>query len=122
MTIPCKKVLNGLRKLSSGTEDVFGFLGNSFCICLISDLSKTYDYTKYKGEINSVIRQLVSDGYLTYTSDEYSFALTQHGLHPYQFQWESFKSFLIRSIIVPIVVSLATTLLTLSIRWLLAML
>lgn len=119
MTKPCRKVLNGLRELSSNTEDILVFLGNTYCICRYDDTDKTYDYAKYKGEINSVIRQLIADGYLEYSFNEYHFTLTQKGLHPHQFQWDNFKNFLWSSIVVPIFVSLATTLLTLLITMLL---
>lgn len=113
MIYTCRNVLAGLRKLTSSTEDLLSFLGNTYCICLIDDIDKTYDYTKYQGEIHSIIKQLVSDGYLEYAQNEYNFTLTQRGLHPYRFQWEACKSFLFRSILIPILVSLATTLLTL---------
>lgn len=119
MTIQCRKVLNGLRKLSSNTEDILGYLGGTNYICLDADINKTYDYTKYKGEIKGIICQLVSDGYLKYGFNENYFTLTQRGLHPYQFQWDAFKGFLWKSILVPIFVSLVTTLLTLLLKALL---
>ena len=109
----CRKVLNELRKLSSSTESILAFLGDTYCICLYDDYTKTYDYTKYKDEITSIIKFLVSEGYLEYTINEFHFTLTQKGLHPYQFQWEIIKKFLLNSILVPIAVSLLTTLLTL---------
>lgn len=113
MISTCRNVLTGLRKLTSNTEDLLSFLGDTYCICLVDDIDKTYDYTKYQGEIHSIIKQLVSDGYLEYGYNEYNFILTQRGLHPYRFQWEACRSFLLRSILVPILVAFATTLLTL---------
>ncbi len=115
----CRKVLKKLRKLSSSTENILCFLGDTCCICLYTDYSKVYDYTKYKGEINSIIKQLVADGYLTYSFNEYHFTLTQRGLHPCQFRWDALKRFLLNSILVPIAVSLLTTLLTLLVQALL---
>lgn len=113
MISTCRTVLSSLRKLSSNSECSLSFLGNTHQICLASDKSKIYDPAKYKGEINGIISQLVSDGYLEYSYSNLSFHLTQRGLHPYRFQWESCKSFLLRSILVPILVAFATTLLTL---------
>lgn len=130
MTIQCRNVLNGLRKLSSSTEDVLWFVDETYYICLDSDsdTERKYDYTKYKGEIHGIIKQLVMDGYLEYDSDddgdvnELYFALTHKGLHPYQLQWDAFKSFLFRSVLVPVIVSLATTVLTLLVEaWLLSL-
>ncbi len=127
MTIQCRNVLNGLRNLSSGTEDVLWFVDKSSYICRYSDpdTDRRYDYAKYKGEIRGIIEQLVMDGYLKYDSDgdevyENYFTLTHKGLHPYRTQWEALKSFLFRSIFVPILVSLTTTLLTLLVQALLS--
>lgn len=120
MTNSCRNVLKNLRKLSSSTEDVLAFLGDTYCICRCDDTENVYDYNEYKGEINSAIKQLVSDGYLEYSINEYHFTLTQKGLHPHQFQWDAFKSFLFTSILVPIGVSFATTLLTLLVQGLLS--
>ena len=118
MIYPCRVVLNNLRTLSNGSEVALTFLGNTHCICLFNDYDKTYDYSKYKGEINSILNQLVSDGYLLLNTADNTFSLTQHGLHPYQFQWDAFKSFLFKSIFVPSVVSFVTTILTLLAQWL----
>jgi hypothetical protein len=117
----CRNVLKGLRRISSNTEDILTFLGETTCICLFNDYKAevTYDYDKYKGEIHSIIDQLVSDGYLSYCDSKYNFTITQKGLHPYEFQWDAFKSFLFRSILVPIAVSFATTLITLLVQALL---
>lgn len=120
MTKSCKNVLSNLRKLSNNTEDVLAFLGGTTCICLASNESATYDYSKYANEIYSVIRQLVKAGYLDYSHNEYYFTLTQQGLHPYRFAWDTLKLFLLKSILVPIVVSVITTLITLSIQSLLS--
>lgn len=120
MTIQCRNVLKNLRNLSSNTENDFAFLADTNYICLELDTSQRYDYTKYEYEINSIIKQLVTDGYLEYGHNEYYFSLTHKGLHPHQFQWDVFKPFLFKSIIVPIVVSFFTTLGTLLLQWLLA--
>lgn len=116
----CRDVLKNLRKLSYCTEDTLGFLGNSYCICRYDDYDKVYDYGKYKGEISSIIEQLVSDGYIKYAINENTFTLTQKGLHPYRFEWEAIKHFLLTSVLVPIVVSVVTTLLTLFVEGLLS--
>ncbi len=119
MTKPCRKVLNNLRKLSDNTEDVLSYLRDTSCICLYDDVDRIYDYSKYKNEIYGIIKQLVTDGYLQYYRAERLFTLTHKGLHPHQFQWEIFKSFFFKSILVPVGVSFVTTLLTLLAQWLL---
>lgn len=118
MTYQCRAVLKNLRILTNGSGDSLTFLGNTNCICFLNDYYKTYDYTKYKGEIQSIINQLISDGYLLLNTADNTFSLTQRGLHPYQFQWDAFRAFLFTSIFVPAAVSFVTTLLTLLANWL----
>lgn len=109
----CRYVLRGLQKLSANTEDRLSFFGSTTCICLVKDYDQVFDYSRYKGEIHSIIHQLILDGYLIPCDvGEYNFTLTSKGLHPYRFQWEQIKLFLFRSVFVPIVVSVVTTLIT----------
>lgn len=118
MTKPCRTVLNELRKLSSHTESTFVLYAYPHYIFL-ANTDKSFEYDKYKEEIFGIIEQLVSDGYLKYTINQNYFCLTHKGLHKYQFEWDSFKSFLFRSIFVPVLVSFITTLLTLLVQVLL---
>lgn len=119
MIKPCRDVLHGLQKLTNNTEDILSFLDDTTCICRFDDYSNTYDYYKYRNEIRSIISQLVKDGYLEYSSSKSQFHLTQLGLHLYQFKIEAIKRFLFTSILVPIVVSVATTVITLLVQGLL---
>lgn len=118
MTKPCRTVLNELRKLSSHTESTLVLYINPHYICL-ENTGKVFNYIKYKDEIFGIIEHLVSDGYLKYTINQNHFCLTHKGLHKYQFEWDAFKSFLFRSIFVPVLVSFITTLLTLLVQVLL---
>lgn len=119
MTIQCRKVLNELRKLSSRTKYFsFTLYEDTHCI-YVTDTDESYDYAKYENEIFGIIKQLVDDGYLEYTLNQYYFYLTHKGIHIFQFQWDACKSFLFNSILVPIFVSVVTTLLTILIKGLL---
>lgn len=109
----CKIVLKGLRKIANGQSTDLAFLGETTCICRLDDYSIKYDYAKYENEISSIVSQLGKDGYLEFTVNEYHFVLTQKGLHPYAFQWESIKEFLLKSVAIPVIVALITTLITL---------
>lgn len=113
MTLQCRIVLKELQKLSDYTETELSFLGESTCICLSSNYDKIYNYSKYQNEIVGIIQQLADDGYLTYTRNNHFFTLTHKALHRHQFKWEIFKSFLIKSVLVPIFVAFITTLITL---------
>lgn len=120
MTRNCRNVLKNLRKLSNSSENVLSFASNGPYLYRLDSPSEVYDYSVYKKEIRGIIHQLVLDGYLQYSDDQYEFVITQLGLHPYQFRWESFKKFLFKSVFIPVVVSFLTTILTLVINSLLS--
>lgn len=109
MTKQCKDVLKQLRKISNSTDDTLCFILGNTHICLDSDETCYYDYSEYKGEIKSIIDWLSKDGYIEYTNNKYNFTLTHKGLHPYRITWDSLKTFLFRSIVVPAGVSALTT-------------
>lgn len=115
----CRKVLNGLRSLANNSDNSLSLLEPHTLICATSNLYTGYDYTEYKNEIHSILRQLAEDKYIAYINNS-DFILTQRGLHPYRFQWEAIKTFLLKSILVPIGVSFVTTLATLLLQWLLS--
>lgn len=81
----------------------------------------TYDWIEknYSQPIEAVfatVRYLNKLGYLDIAETDshihYGVVLTETALHPYEFTWEEVKSFLIRSILVPIVVSVAASIIT----------
>ena len=116
MTYSCKDVLNHLREISGNQSQVLSlsFGPDNICCCTVTQ--KHYDYTKYAGEFDSIISELVRNNYLEYSGNHMSFSLTFKGLHPYALVWEELKSFLIRSFAVPIVISVITTIITLYIK------
>lgn len=67
-------------------------------------------------QVYAVIKYLEGQGYIRISylgKSPVGIALTEPGQHPYQFSVEVFKSFLIRSVLTPIVVAFITTLITL---------
>lgn len=119
MTYQCSYVLRQLRKLTEKSESLMSYVSGSTEICLFENQSVTYDYSKLQNEINSIINELISQGYLVNGFNEYNFSLTHKGLHPYLVKWDIVKMFLIKSCLVPITVSITTTLLTLWLKGLL---
>lgn len=115
MTYTCSRVLRQLRKLSGNSGSTMGYLGQSTEIVLIENDSVTFNYSRWKNEIESIIRELIRQGYLEQDFNEYHFHLTHKGLHPYQVVLDDLKIFLLKSVVVPIVISAATTLITLCI-------
>lgn len=120
MTIQCKRVLKGLRKLTHNSEESLAFLGGHNCIVLQSDYDTGYDYSKDEKEIHGIIETLSENGYINHVSDA-NFSLTHKALHLHWFAWEAVKHFLFHSIFVPIVVafltSIATSLLIQLLQW-----
>lgn len=113
MTYECSHILRQLRKLSKYSDSTMGYIGESTEICLLEDTSITYNYSKWEKEIESILNELIRQGYLELDFNKYHFHLTHKGLHPYKIRFESFKLFLLKSVAVPIVVSATTSLIVL---------
>lgn len=119
MIYPNNAFLRNLRKLSNSSSDVLTFVFGSPVIAVFDDLTREYDYTKFQKELDAILFGLERDGYIAYTNKPYQFYITDKGLHPYRQSWEAVKRFLIRSVLVPILVSTVTTIITLWIKGLL---
>ena len=103
-------VLRHLKQIADNTEIELCLLGDTTLICPTYEEDKSYDYSKYKGEIRSILDDLFSSGHISYPSaNKNFFALTEKGIHPMQGLYFSFISFLFRSVLIPISVSAITT-------------
>lgn len=103
-------VLRHLKQIADNTEIELCLLGDTTLICPTYEEDKSYDYSKYKGEIRSILDDLANSGHLVYPRDNKHFiSLTAKGIHPMQGLYFSFLNFLFRSILVPISVSAITT-------------
>lgn len=112
MTPQCKKVLKILIKLSDRSECLLSFCGPSdFCICQYSNLDIEYNFSAFSKEFHGILQQLSRDGFLHFDSDTV-FHLTHKGLHRFWIRAEEFITFLYRSILVPIVVSVLASIIT----------
>ena len=116
----CRHVLKNLQKLSQSTDTELCFIVCHPHICRSDCLDVYYDYSDQAHQIHAVIDQLALDGYIRYSDlgKDYFF-LTYKGVHPYKVEWQRIKNFLFTSIFIPIVVSFATTVLTLFVQSLL---
>lgn len=107
-------VLRHLKKLADNTESELAFMADSTLICADYDDLRVYDYSKYAGEIKSLIDDLASSGHIVYTrGNKYFFSLTTKGIHPLQGITVRIADFLLKFIGIPIIVSILTTLATL---------
>ena len=116
ITYPCISVLRNLKKLTNNSAVNISYLYDSTCFCL-DDSERIYDYHKYQHEIESIISYLIEQGYLQYNYDNtYNFCLTQKGLHRKFLTVQSATIFLLKNLLLPILVSIVTTLITLRIK------
>lgn len=121
LTIQCKIVLKELRKITDNSSEPFSYSeatgGGTDFYCYST--KKTYDYGKYKHEIDAIMDQLEKDGFIA--SDNSGsiprYSLTSFAIHEKQYKWYSVKHFLFTSIFLPVVLSVvasvATTFITL---------
>lgn len=121
MTRQSKSLLKSLITFSEFEENTISFLSDTTYFCFYDDTSKTMDYSKFSKEICGLIQYLADNGYLAYSfeNNPYHFHLTYKGLHFRKFHWLEIRNFILCSILTPIAVSLATTLLTLWLKGLL---
>ena len=115
LTYPCMVVLKHLKKLTDNTDRTISYLYNTTFFCLEDNDKQTYDYRKYQNEIESIIDELVNNGFLNYNGNIYNFSLTQKGLHKTFLTVQSSVLFLIQNFALPIIVSFVTTMITLCI-------
>lgn len=94
-------------------EPDFNYTTKDNCIRNVHKVHGGIEIKKYTNEIDSIIDYLLENGFLKRT--HFGYALTQKGLHPNQMAWEDIKSFLVKSIAVPIIVSAITAFITLCI-------
>ena len=94
ITKECKNVLSELKSLTSNTESEIVFIMDTTYLCLSDDESEIYNYQKYKSEIYGILRHLESEGYISFTRNEYHFRLTQKAIHKGQFVLSSIRSYL----------------------------
>ena len=114
MTIQSYTVLKNLKRIANNTETELCLLGDTTLICPTWDEENNFDYSKYQDEIFSILDELASNGYLIYPRDnKYFIALTSKGIHSKQDISSEIVGFLIKSVAVPVAVSLLTTLCTL---------
>ena len=91
-----RTVLNHLKELADNTDTELALLGMSTLICPTDDEDKTYDYSEYEGEINSILDELVNAGYLIYPrNNKYFVSLTSKGIHTHQFTAGKIKDWLV---------------------------
>ena len=76
---------------------------------------KFYPYDLEKKELIEIIGTGLEDEYGKFQNYNHA-KLTEKGRHYFSFQWEEIKLFLFKSVLVPIVVSIITTILALLIR------
>lgn len=114
MTKQCRYYLRCCRKLGEGD---FKYNVKDDHIRNVHKISGGIEVKKYISEHESVFDFLLENGYLKRT--QFGYDLTQKGLHPKRMIWEKLRAFLIKSVLIPIIVSAVTSVITLYISQLL---
>lgn len=117
MTKQCKYVLNQIRILTNNTSCEFSYMHEKNYIYKVHAINDKLALNKYPGELSSIISSLLEDGYLT--ASRMGLQLTHKGLHPYRVSLEEIKRFLVKSILIPILISALASLLTMYLKGLL---
>lgn len=110
MTKQCRYALSQIRKFTNNTASEIDFIYENNAIYMIHQPQHEIVIPKYKNEFIVLIPVLLEKGYLIKT--KFGYQLTHKGMHPYGVGWETLKSFLIKSILVPVVVAFLTAALT----------
>ena len=107
---PCYRVLKAINYLCDIADS-----HTTSCLDLI-----VYFHNHVKDlDLYATLQQLVSDEYITATFDEYictDIAPTYKGKHFSDYRWLAIKDTLLKSFILPVLVALVTTLLTLALN------
>ncbi len=111
MTKQCRYILNCCKKLN---DPDFCYNSETGYIKNVHKLDGGIQIKKYTNETVSAFDYLCENGYLKET--QFGYTLTQKGLHPNRMIWEEIRNFLIKSVIIPIIVSSITTLVTMWIK------
>lgn len=117
MTKQCKYVLKQIKKLTNNTACEFGYVHEKNYIYTVCNNSKKLVLDKCTGELSTLISSLLSDGYLT--TNQFGLQLTHKGLHPFRVSFEEVKLFLLKSVLIPIVISVLASLATMCLTGLL---
>ena len=116
MIVQSAKVLKNLRKISNNSDVLLTTVADAPHIAVINNLAVFYDYSDLEHEIGAIIEDLKKKGYIVEGFNSANFRLTLKGLHPYRFAWETLKAFFLKSVLVPVFVSIITTLIALWLR------
>lgn len=107
MTRQCKKLLNTIRTFTDQTSLEWDYDHKQNIIWKVGVLNSQQNISSFSGELDSLVDALLESGHVT--KSRFGFKLTHKGLHTFAVTWESIKAFLLQSILVPVLVAIATT-------------
>lgn len=110
MTPSCRKTLKLMRKLTDTSEKLIIFDERKCDIVISCKAENRVSVSEFKNEIKGIFAYLSEKSYIAY-DDPDNFYLTHKGLHSIYFSWEALRDFLAKSVLVPILVALVTSLL-----------
>lgn len=104
-----RPIYNQIVKISNGqsAEISWNSYNNEMFRCDDEDVS--YVFKQDPSVIVVSLKRLYDSGYIEYDDNGALFRLTFRGLHPCEVKFEEVKSFIMKSILTPIVVSIITS-------------
>lgn len=112
MTKQAHSVLRKLRKaqITENGEVFINFTDMTACTCHAeNEPCVTVDLSDYRDSLDSILGYLTEQGYLRKLYTDY-YSVRHPGFHVAQTRWSAFCSFLVQSIVTPIIVTILTTL------------
>lgn len=107
MTRQCKKLLKAIQTFTIQTSIEWSYDHKQNIIWKIGVPNSRQDLSAFSGELDTLVDALLESGHIS--QSRFGFKLTHKGLHPAAVTWEDVKAFLLRSILVPVFVTVATT-------------
>ena len=105
-----KKIYKQIRKLSEGSSYEIAFDPTTNYIFRTDNEDLSFHFVEDPSHVSAGLERLMQQGYIESTRNVFHFCLTFKGMHPWEVGLEETKSFFMKSILTPIIVSIITTL------------
>lgn len=105
-----KIIYKQIRILSEDASYEIAFDPTTNCIFRTDNEDLSFQFSEDSSRVLAGLERLRQQGYIESTINSFFFCLTFKGMHPWEVGLEETKSFFMRSILTPIIVSIITTL------------
>jgi len=109
-----KPIYKMILSVSSDSSPIIQIDSDETSISQLYDQLYTCEFNYQVETFRTLLARLESLGYVEYTNPDSKdfFRLTYKGLHRYAVQFQEFKSFILKSVIVPVVIAILASIIT----------